>query len=224
MFIHETVKLKYGDLLCETLPTGRTYVTPEGKKYPSITTVLGSEGGQWIHEWRARVGAEEANRIGRVAAARGTSVHSLADKYLNNEEIDVKKLMPNARASFDALKPALNRVGKIYLQEKAVYSDFLRIAGRLDLVAQFDGKRSVVDFKTSNRVKKRKDISSYFMQEAGYAIMFEERTGLPITQLVTIMLVDFYGPIVFIEHRDTWASELIRIRDNYEEKKLFGKL
>jgi genome maintenance exonuclease 1 len=224
MFIHEPVELKYGELVCETLPTGRTYLTPEGKKYPSITTVLGSEGGQWIHEWRARVGAEEANRVGRVAAARGTSVHSLADKYLNNEVIDTKKLMPNALASFNGLKPVFSRIGKIFLQERAVYSDYLRIAGRLDLVAEFDGRISIVDFKTSNRVKKREDITSYFMQEAGYAIMFEERTGIPISQLVTIMTVDYHGPIVFIEKRDVWAPELIRIRDNYEEKKRFGKL
>ena len=224
MFIHEPVTLAYGELVCETLPTGRTYLTPEGKKYPSITTVLGSQGHQWIYEWRARVGAEEANRVGRVAANRGTSVHSLADKYLGNEEIDTKKLMPNALASFRSLKPVLNRVGKIYLREKSLYSDYLRIAGRVDLVAEFDKKLSIIDFKTSARVKKREEIANYFMQESGYAIMFEERTGIPVAQLVTIMTVDFHEPLIFIEKRDVWAPELLKVRDDYERQKLFGKL
>jgi hypothetical protein len=223
MFIHEPVTLSYGELVCETLSSGRTYLTPQGRKYPSITTVLNSQNQEWVHEWRARVGAEEANRVGRAAAARGTSVHSLADKYLGNEEIDTKRLMPNALAAFNALKPVMNRIGKIYLREKALYSDYLRIAGRVDLVADFDGKRSIVDFKTSVRVKKREDISSYFMQESGYAIMFEERTDIPVTQLVTIMSVDFHEPLVFVEKRDVWAPELIRVRDDYERRKLFGQ-
>lgn len=223
MFIHEPVDLKYGDLICETLPTGRTYVTPEGKKYPSITTVLSILSEDAIREWRARVGEEEANRISRKATSRGSSVHGIVEKYVSNEPLP--KMMPHVMESFYQLKKILDqKLGKVFLQEKPLYSDYLGLAGRVDLIAEFDGKRSIVDFKTSRREKDKEDVHSYFMQESAYAIMFEERTGLPVTQLVTIMTIDGAEPKIFIEHRDNWAPELLKTIAEYKRRKLFGHI
>lgn len=220
-FIHEPVDLKYGDLICETLSTGRSYVTPEGKKYPSITTVLSILNEDAIREWRARVGEDEANRISRKAAGRGSSVHTIMEKYISNEPLP--KSMPHVLESFYQLKRILDqRLGKVFLQERPLYSDYLGVAGRVDLVAEFDRKRSIVDFKTSRRDKDHSDIHNYFMQEAAYAIMFEERTGLPVTQLVTIMTIDGAEPKVFVEHRDKWAPELLKVIAEYKRRKLFG--
>jgi len=90
-FNHATVDLGYEGLICETAPTGRTYLTPSGNKYPSITSVLGILSENDIREWRQRVGKKEADRVSRVAASRGTSVHTLVEDYLNNKEINLEK-------------------------------------------------------------------------------------------------------------------------------------
>ena len=222
-FTHNPVALKYGDLICETTEKGRVYVTPEGKKYPSITTVLSILGEDHIREWRQRVGAEEANKVARRAAGRGTHVHSYVEKLLKNETLDISKLMPNIQASFRSLIPVLEtRVDNIRLQEKPLYSDHLGLGGRVDLIAEYDGVLSIIDIKTSNRVKKAEDIEAYFIQESAYAIMFEERTGIPITSLVTIMAVDSSTPIIFREHRDNWTKKLLDVIKEHRRRRLFG--
>lgn len=222
-FNHLPVDLKYDNLLTETGQSGRTYVTPEGKKYPSITTVLSILSEDSIREWRQNVGEADANRVSRVAAGRGTHVHSLVEDLLDNKEPKLDGLMPNAVAAFKSIRPILEqRVDNIRLQEKPLYSDHLGLAGRVDLIAEFDGKLSIVDIKTSGKVKTADMITSYFMQEAAYAIMFEERTGIPVSRLVTVMAVDYHEPIVFIERRDNWTKTLLETIKEYNRRKLFG--
>jgi hypothetical protein len=206
MFIHEKVEIGYDDLEVETGKNGRKYVTPTGESYPSITTVLGVLSRDSIAAWRARVGDEEANKISHKATARGTAVHDIVEKYLDNEELP--EVMPHIMASLTNLKPSLNRIGKIYAQEAPLYSKHLGVAGRVDCVGEFDGVPSIIDFKTSKKIKKKEWVYGYFMQEAAYAIMWEERTGMPITNLVTIMDVDNEQPVVYIEHRDNWTLRL----------------
>ena len=65
----------------------RYYVTPEGNKYPSITTVLSAYNIGHIMEWRKRVGEEQANKISRQASGRGTRIHTLCEKYIDNKKI-----------------------------------------------------------------------------------------------------------------------------------------
>jgi len=224
-FNHNPVDLGYQELLCETGESGRKYLSPQGKAYPSITTVLSILSADHIREWRKAVGNEEANRVSRVAAGRGTTVHSLVEKFLNNEDMDLSKEMPNASVAFKSIRGILeNRVNNIRLQEKQLYSDHLGVAGRVDLVAEFDGKLAIIDIKTSSRVKTAEDIESYFMQEAAYAIMFEERTGIPVTRLVTIMTVDFHEALIFNEHRDNWTKKLLETIAEYKRRKLFGHI
>lgn len=207
-YSRKPIDLGYTDLKCETLPTGRIYHTPAGKAYPSITSVLRVRNKDKLDDWREAVGEHEATRVGQVAAARGEGVHTLVERYLKNEVIQKQGLMPNVSASFLSLLPELGRIDNIRIQEAPLYSDHLGLAGRVDLIAEFDGKLSIIDIKTSTRVKSREDITSYFIQESAYAIMFEERTGIPITSLVTIMAVDFHKPLIFKEHRDSWSSML----------------
>jgi len=224
-FIHDPVDLGYADLGDASVPGTRLYVTPEGKKYPSITTVLGVRGKEAIYEWRRRVGEEEANRITRHACARGTAMHSIAERYLNNEpDIYNKDEMPHVVALFRSIQPILDeKIGRVVMQECPLYSDHLGIAGRVDLVAEYEGKLSIIDFKTSKRVKSAAEISNYFIQAAAYAIMFEERTGIPVSRSVIIMAIDDNPvPIVFKEKRDSWTGELQQVIKEYNTKKLFG--
>jgi len=224
-FEHSPVELGYSDLENSSSERGRVYMTPEGKRYPSITTVLGVRGKEAIYEWRRRVGEEEANRISRHAATRGSALHSAVERYINNEEQYFSEgEMPHVKGMFNSIKEILDEhIGLVVLQECPLYSDHLGLAGRVDLVAHYDNKASIIDFKTSSRVKSKEDISNYFIQAAAYAIMFEERTGFPVSQLVIIMAVENSSrPLVFIEKRDNWTSELHSVIKEYNTKKLFG--
>ncbi len=192
-----------------TTSAGRKYVLPNGKKYPSVTTVMHHLSADSIAEWRANVGEEEANRVSRHAATRGTAVHDLMERYIKNEKIDEKKLMPLYSVSFKKLKPIIDEcLSEVYAQEAKMYSDFLGLAGQVDLIGKWDGVTSIIDFKTSRKVKKKEWISGYFMQMTAYSIMFEERTGRPAPNIVVVMDVDEHEPLVFKEHRDNWVEEL----------------
>jgi len=218
IFEHQKVRLDYDDLECNTRKSGRTYVTPTGERYPSITTVLGHSKKKYIQEWRKRVGEAEADRISHHACTRGTAVHDMIERYLKNEDNVVgSNTLPHILSSWIAIQPVLDsRMGKISMLETPLYSHHLTVAGKVDCIAEFDGKLSVVDFKTSTRIKTADEIHSYFMQEAAYAIMFEERTGTPITQLITIMMVENDpNPLIFKEHRDNWTDKLMKEIANY---------
>jgi len=219
MFEHTGIDLGYQDLQSITTPEGRRYVLPDGTKLSSITTVLSILSEDSIKAWRRRVGEEEANKISHRASRRGTAVHEIIEKYLDNEEDYRNGYTPDIIESFIHVKSILDqRIGKIYAQEAPLFSAHLGVAGRVDCVAEFDGKLSIIDFKTSRKHKKKSWIESYFMQETAYAIMWEERTGLPITQLVTIISVDNAEPQVFIEHRDNWTKDLLNTIKLFNER------
>lgn len=217
MFDHESVELT--EMNAVTTESGRKYKTPEGVNLPSITTVLSILSRESIAKWRARVGAAEANRISHRASTRGTSVHEIIEKYVNNDPNFKDGYTPDIIASFLDVKPILDeRLTKVWAQEAPLYSNHLGVAGRVDCVGIFDGKPSIIDYKTSMKPKRKDWIKNYFMQEAAYAIMWEERTGQPITQLVTIISVDNADPQVFVEHRDNWVRPLRDTIKQYEEE------
>lgn len=194
----------------------RYYVTPEGAKYPSITTVLSAYNQKAIFEWRKRVGEEQANKISRQASSRGTRIHLLCEHYLDNKPPEFKT--PLDQVLFKSLVPTLHNINNIHAQELRMYSDHLRIAGTVDCVAEYNGKLSVIDFKTASRQKYKEDIENYFMQCAAYAIMFEERFEKPVSQIVVAIAVEEDEPQIFIEKRDNYTKRLIEFRDLYEKK------
>lgn len=193
---------------------GRFYTTPSGRAYPSVTSVLGILGKKEIMEWRARVGEEEANKVSARAARRGTAIHSLCEDYLLNKEV---KPGPFDLEAFRSITPYLDKIDNIHCLESKLYSDFLQVAGTVDCIAEYEGKMSIIDFKTSKRVKTREDIHGYFMQTAAYAVMFEERTGIPVGRLVIIMSVDDEQPLIFKEKRDDWINRFIELREDYSK-------
>ena len=221
MFHHDKINIGYKDLDATTTDTGRAYTLPNGKSYPSVTTVLSILTEDAIRSWRDRVGEEQADIVSGKASRRGTKVHSIVEKYLNNE--DTSKFMPHVQQSLENLKPILDEhIGYIFGLEVALYSDHLGIAGRCDCVAQFNGVPSIIDFKTSRYIKKKEKISNYFAQGAAYAIMWEERTGMVIPNVVVIMDVDHEKPLVFVEHRDNYTKLLKDTIDEYRTRKMFG--
>ena len=204
------------DLKSETFPDGKRYYTlPDGTRLPSVTTVLGAQKKQAIMEWRKRVGEEKANKISKQATSRGTNVHTLCERYLNNEPLGV--IMPDALEMFKSVKPVLNRINNIHYQECALWSKQLGMAGRVDCIAEFDGKLSVIDFKTSKRVKARNDILDYFWQTTAYSLMYEELIGIPIDNLVIIMAVEDSEPILFMEKTSDHIDGLVEAIDYYRK-------
>lgn len=131
MFTHVEHDIVLPKLTRKTTEEGRRYFTPDGNAYPSITTVLGVLSKDGIIAWRKRVGEEEANKISRQAATRGTAVHKLAEDYLDNLPDWNKGAMPANIASFNDLKKILDeRLNNIYFQEEFLYSDRLKCAGQ----------------------------------------------------------------------------------------------
>jgi len=212
--------------LGEALPTlnrvdgdgGRLYVTPNGTRLPSVTTVLGWLKKDSLVEWRKKVGEEEANRISSKAARRGTKLHKVCENFLNNEEDyfgDSKDM--GTLDLFNSIKPILEQnVTDIYALEAPLYSEHLGLAGTVDCIAKWNGKRSAIDFKTANKTKREDWIHDYFMQCACYAVMFEERTGISVPQLVVLIAVDNDSPQVFIKKRDEWIDKAKKVISEYQ--------
>jgi hypothetical protein len=208
------------DLKSETHTDGRRYYTsPKGKRLPSVTTVVGAMKKQSIMEWRNRVGEEEANRVSKLATGRGNRVHDLAERYLKNEKIDWMREMPDAVEMFRTLIPHIHRINNIHYIEQALWSESIGLAGRVDLIAEWDGVLSVIDFKTSKRIKQREDIQDYFAQCTAYSGMYEEQVGVPIEQLVIVMAVEHEEPLIFVEKTEDHINTLIEHISFYRNNK-----
>lgn len=208
---------KLKDLQSETFPDGKRYYTLEdGTKLPSVTTVLGAQKKDAIMAWRKRVGEVEANRISKAATGRGTNVHTLCERYLNNESLG--DIMPDAKEMFKSIKPLLNRINNIHYQEQALWSKQLAMAGRVDCIGEFDGKLSVIDFKTSKKIKSKIEIEDYFWQTSAYAIMYEELIGSPINNLVIIMAVENEHPLLFQEKTEDHIKGLVNAIQFYKDQ------
>ena len=193
-------------------PNGRVYETPTGKAYPSVTSVTGLLGKDAILAWRKRVGEEKANAISARASSRGTKIHSYCESYLLNEEFSVDHFDHHM---FSSLKPHLDRIDNIHALESKLYSDYLEVAGTVDCIGEYEGRLSVIDFKTSKRIKSKEDIPGYFIQCSAYAVAFEERTGIPVSRLTIIMGVDDEQPLVFHEKRDRWVDKFMELREEF---------
>jgi genome maintenance exonuclease 1 len=217
MFQHVDHGLVLPVITRKTTESGRKYYTPEGNAYPSITTVLSVMDKDGLIEWRKRVGEEEANRISKQAAGRGTAVHKLAEDYLNNEPEWQKDHMPGNLFSFNQIKKILDeRVNNVWFQETFLYSDSLKCAGQTDCIAEFDGELSIIDFKTSRKEKKKEWILGYFIQAAFYAAAFYEMTDIPIKQAAIVIMVDDSEPQVFKVNTYDYLPEFLKVRKKYK--------
>ena len=220
-FVHNLAS--FPKLPRKTIDGVRYYISPDGTPYPSVTTVLAAHGREGIEEWKKRVGEKEAARVSKRATDRGTAVHSCIEKYLLNEEVNHADMMPTTKTLFVQLKPELNMINNVVCLETAMYSKVLQLAGTVDCIAEFDGKLSVIDFKTSSRLKKKVDIESYFMQCCAYAIMYEELTGVRIDQGVILIGVDNVSfPQVFKFNPHDYRAGLEEYIALYRREQLFG--
>ena len=191
----------------------RFYETPEGQRYPSVTTVTGLLTRDHIKLWRERVGAEEANKISSVAARRGTKMHSLFEQYLRaEEELVFENILDESM--FNAVQPVLDDIVPVAL-EAGMWSDSLQMAGQVDCVGVWDNELCIIDFKTSAKYKEEYMADPWFHQMTAYAIMVEELTGEVINSVVAVVAVDGGGVQVFEADPRDYVDKLYRLRQRY---------
>ena len=218
-FTHDLIKLN--ELSVKTEEGKRLYQTPQGKSYPSVTTVTGILSKDDIQAWRQRIGEEKADQITRAATSRGNEVHKLAELYLKNELFSQSTLFDEPKTNnykmFEALSSVLdNKVGIVRAIEAPLYSDVLRVGGRVDLVAEWDNELAVIDFKTSSKPKKERWIDNYFMQSSAYAFMFEELTKIPINKIVIAIALENLSTQIFIKNANDYIQQFIDLRKTYD--------
>jgi genome maintenance exonuclease 1 len=200
----------------------RYYNTPTGNKHKSVTTVISNnpEKQKGLAKWRERVGKEKAQQISSRAATRGNRYHKLVENYLNNEhDPNLYGEYPLVWIMFNSSRKILDNINNIYLQEAGLYSDFLGIAGRVDCIAEYNGKLSIIDFKTSAEEKKEEYLYDYYVQEIAYACMLQELYGLKVEQLVTIIACESGDTQVSIQPtRKEYFIKLQQYIHEYETK------
>ena len=213
MFNHVPVNLP--EISAKTTDGVRLYETPEGNKYPSITTVLSTRNKKGLMEWRNKVGNEVANYVAGKAAARGTKVHHMCEDYLNNKyfnyptewEKHKKEFLPYCL--FKQLRDqALCHIDDIYAQEVGLWSDKYKVAGRADCIAYYKGVPSVIDFKTSRRERTDDWNENYYIQGTAYAEMFHARTGIDIQQVVILVVTEDGSVQEFVKDKEQYIDLL----------------
>ena len=142
---------------------GPPFLQYNGTNYPSVTTVLGIRKTEQLKEWREKIG-EKVCSIGKWvrAARRGKSFHTLVEQYLKGETPSIRDVLP--LGLFKLMKPYIDQIDNIHLLEAIMYSPKLTIGGQVDCVAEYNGKLSVIDFKTANKERQEDWIENYFLQ------------------------------------------------------------
>ena len=164
----------------------RHYDTPDGALI-SITSLMKNFTPKGILEWRKNVGAEVANEVMKAATDRGSKVHKIIESCLSNKpENDLVGNYGELPARlFNQMIPALDKINMIRALEKGLYSTQLGIAGTVDCVAEYEGKLSIIDFKTASR--KRDEMNeNYLVQATFYSIAWEERTKEKVDQIAIL--------------------------------------
>jgi len=172
--------------------SGRLYDTPSGK-LPSVTTILSKtksvESVEKLATWRKRVGDDEATRITKEAGNVGTLMHSVLEHWILNQEHDIGNNMIHQQAKRMAevvKKNIAPHISEVWGSEVQLYYPDL-YAGTTDVVGIWKGQPAIIDFKQSNKVKRREWIDDYFNQLASYAMAHNELYGTNITQGVVAM-------------------------------------
>ena len=217
-----TSKFNFIDLDKSKLPVtkgkkvdGFRFYDIEGKAYPSITTVLGIQKKAQLQEWRDKIGEDVANwEMGR-AARRGKATHLLIEQYIKGLTPSERGVLP--LGLFRLIKPYVDQIDNIHCLETIMYSKKLTIAGQVDCIAEYNGKLSVIDFKTANKERQESWIENYFMQTSAYAQMYEELFGKEIEQIVILLASEDGSVQSFIKEKKDYMDPLKKsINDFYK--------
>ena len=192
----------------------RTYRTPEGNFF-SVTTVTGWEKRNFFAEWRKK-NKEESKRVW----SRGTFIHSLCEKYVKNEQIDLSLIDENERNLFELLLPEIDKIEEIFAIESLLWGTITGLAGRVDCIGKYKGKTCVIDFKGSTKPKRKEDIENYFLQATAYCLLWQERTGVPINNIVIMIATETGDLQVFEEKAIKYIPKLIECIEKFKKEQM----
>ena len=189
-------KFDYKPLNRTTVDGKRHYTTPDGGKVPSVTTILdktkSEETKQALANWRKAVGEQRAQAITTEAANRGTRMHAYLESYILQNEMKDLPTNPFAHPSWfmaaEVILKGLSNVDEFWGCEVPLYYSGL-YAGTTDCIGVWKGKPAILDFKQSNKPKKREYIDDYFIQLAAYAQAHNHTYGTNIRDGVILMAV-----------------------------------
>jgi genome maintenance exonuclease 1 len=174
----------------------RLYATPDGKRLPSVTTVLDKtkpeEKKAALNEWRRRVGVENAQKITTEAANRGTRMHTYLEDYIKQGQLRERGSNPFGWASHAMAKTVIEdgliNVNEIWGVEVPLYFPSL-YAGTTDGCGLHLNEESILDYKQTNKPKKQEWIEDYYLQLVAYALAHNEVYGTNIRKGVVLMCV-----------------------------------
>tara|TARA_R110002167_G_scaffold10116_5_gene46615 strand:+ start:1185 stop:1886 length:702 start_codon:yes stop_codon:yes gene_type:complete len=208
-FTHNPVEI-HSDLVSENTETGRYYILDNGKKLPSVTTVTGFKKNAFFAKWRNN-NPKEAKRVQR----RGNKLHSIIEDYVSNKEITLGDIPPLECELFRGMQKDLDKIDNVRAVEMALASEKIGLAGRVDCIADFDNKLSIIDFKGSSRKKSKGNIENYFLQATAYALIWQEMTNEKIEQIAIIIGCETGDYQVFTENPINWVRPLYREIQDY---------
>lgn len=215
-------KFKFIDIDHNKLPVtkgknvnGFRFYDIDGQAFPSVTSVLSIGKKEGLQKWRDSVGEGAANwEMGR-AARRGKATHTLVEQYLKGETPSERSVLP--LGLFKLLKPYVDQIDNVRMLETIMYSKQLTLAGQVDCIAEYNGKLSVIDFKTANKAREESWIDNYFLQTTAYSMMYEETYGDKIDQIVVLLASEDGSAQSFIKKADDYKEPLKKaIADFYK--------
>ncbi len=198
---------------------GHYYQTPSGVIYPSITTMLqktqSKEKQQSLQNWKEQEIA--ADYITQEAATIGSETHKLIENYLNGEDI-LEKFRLLSEAHFTNLLPFVNKINDIHGIELRLYSDKMKLAGTSDCIAKYDGKLSIIDYKTKRSNQREEWLTDHFIQATSYGVMFKELTGIKVEQIVILVSSEKNTRMEFMKNPDEYLDLLEQRIDQFYSK------
>ena len=183
-------KYNYADLKRQDGAT-RLYLTPDGESLPSVTSVLSkTKDKSFLKQWRKRVGEKTAEKIIADSSAIGTALHLYIEHYVNGngykDLTDVGKKAKNMAQVIIDHDEGLKKISEVWGSEVHLYHPG-KYAGTTDMIGVYDGRPTIIDFKQTNRPKKREWVQDYLMQLAAYAMAHNKLFDTEIDQGVILM-------------------------------------
>ena len=214
------MKFNFIDIDKSVLPTAKgkrqgkyRFYDINGTNYPSVTSILGVRKKVELQQWRDKIGENVANwEMGR-AARRGTATHNLIENYIKGEPLEEKSVLP--LGLFKLMKPYIDQINNIHCLETVLYTSKYRLAGQVDCIAEYNGKLSVIDFKTANKERKEEWIDNYFLQCTAYGLMYEELFKKEIDQIVVIIGGEDGSIVSYVKEKKDYISKLEEVVEDF---------
>ena len=195
----------------------RVYLTPDGEKLPSVTTILSATKDMThLIEWRKRVGEEQAAQITKEAAGVGTAMHNNLERFIAGTERKPGNNLVHVKANEMAdviISNGLSKVSEVWAMEQSLYFPGL-YSGTTDLVCVYNGNPSICDYKQTNKPKKEEWVEDYKIQLAAYILAHNEVYGTNINEGHVFMC----SRELQYQQFDIWPDDFNKYRDMWFNK------